>query len=98
MSISGTTSGEMSKMDEAVDVLCTYLQADTPAIRALWRDAHKSFHEDLDGDEDKKMYVEKLKEHVYYHLIVLRCRGNEEAIQEWIDDYWEEWVADNLEM
>ncbi len=61
-------------------------------------DKSKCFHENLDGDEDKASYAKKLKEYTYYQLIVLKCRGNEKAIQECIDEMWEEWKADNLEM
>jgi hypothetical protein len=88
MSISGASSEEMSKMETAIDDL----------FSCLVGDESKCFQEGLQGDEDKASYVEKLKQYTYYQVIVLWCRGNEKAIQEYIDEMWEEWKADNLEM
>jgi hypothetical protein len=81
MSISGASSEEMTKMETAIDEL----------YMTFVSDEYKYFLEGLDGDEDKASFANKLKEcDTYYQLIVLKCRGNEKAIQEWIDDMWKE--------
>jgi hypothetical protein len=48
------------------------------------------------NDEDKASYATKLKECVYYQLLVMKCRGNEKAIQEWMDEDYEDW-SENCE-
>ena len=39
--------------------------------------------------KDKESFVELLKGHTFYELIVLECRGNEKAIQARIDEEWD---------
>lgn len=49
------------------------------------------FKEDLTDEErrDKTLFTDKLELSMYYNYIILSCRGDEGAINKWIDYVWD---------
>jgi len=49
------------------------------------------FKEDLTDEErrDKTLFTDKLEMSMYYNYIILSCRGDEKAINKWIDYVWD---------
>jgi hypothetical protein len=70
------------KMNEATDKVVDY----------MYREEDRHFREWLD-EEDKKdphTFMAKLKEHIFYSVVVLKYKGDEDKINEWFNIYWEE--------
>jgi hypothetical protein len=58
----------------------------------MFREEDRHFRENL-NEEDKKdptTFIAKLKEHIYYSVVVLKYKGDADKINEWINIYWEE--------
>lgn len=58
----------------------------------MFREEDRHFRENLD-EEDKKdptIFIKKLKEHIFYSVVVLKYKGDANKINEWINIYWEE--------
>lgn len=70
------------RMNEATEKVVDY----------MYREEDRHFREWLD-EEDKKdptIFMEKLKEHIFYSVVVMKYRGDTQKINEWFNMYWEE--------
>lgn len=70
------------RMNEATDKMVDY----------MYREEDRHFREWLDEEDkkDPKIFIAKLKEHIFYSVVVMKYRGDAEKINEWINIYWEE--------
>ena len=58
----------------------------------LYREEERNFQELLDERdlENSVLFLHKLKQHIFYSVVVLKLKGDAQAINEWVNQYWEE--------
>ena len=61
-------------------------------VQYMYKNEEKDFREnaDLDTFKDAKIFTQKCKEHILYSVVSIMCRGDPVAINQWANDYWEE--------
>jgi hypothetical protein len=57
----------------------------------MYKEEDRHFRESLDSEDykDSVRFIVKLKEHIVFQIIVLKLQGDEKAIKEWVDEYWD---------
>ena len=67
-------------IDEATDKVVEY----------MYREEERHFRECLEEDDikDVKMFMKKIKEHIFYSIAVMKYRGDIKAINTWLQEYW----------
>lgn len=61
-------------------------------VEYMYREEDRHFRESL-NDEDtknKNIFVEKLKKHILYSIMVTINKGDLTKVEQWVEDYWEE--------
>jgi len=61
-------------------------------VQYMYKNEEKDFREnaDLDTFKDAKIFAEKVKGHILYSVVNIMFRGDPVAINQWANDYWEE--------
>lgn len=70
----------MTDMNEAVENIIDY----------LFYEESKNFYQNLDDDDKKNpvAFMAKLKEHIFYSVVVLSCKGDKDKFDEWFEETW----------
>ncbi len=59
-------------------------------IDYMYKNEDKHFRENLDEEDLKNSacFVKKIREHIFYSLVILKYKGDAKAINEWLNEYW----------
>lgn len=64
-----------------------------------YREEERHFREWIEDEEkkDKTKFVNKLKDHILYSIMTLILKGDENAVKDWVEKYWDENREDDEE-
>ena len=86
-------SFKMSKNQERIN------NATDKVVDYMYKNEEKHFRENLTDDDLKNSegFLKKLKDHIFYSVMVLIHKGDAKTINVWLNEYWEECGGEEYE-